>query len=109
MAESLIRFGCVAPRCVATKRSRLPAVAFVRGRPPAPTDARTKSAESQSTRQLFRGGGPTLAEGCSLLDGPAREPQRHSGVAGCFLSELHARGEAQLAVDVGEVGLHGAS
>jgi len=32
-----------------------------------------------------------------------------SGVAGCFLGELHARGEAEFGVDVGEVGLHGAS
>ena len=31
-----------------------------------------------------------------------------SGVAGCLLSELHARGESQFGVDVGEVGLHGA-
>ena len=31
-----------------------------------------------------------------------------SGVAGCFLSELHARGQAEFGVDVGEVGLHGA-
>ena len=31
-----------------------------------------------------------------------------SGVAGCFLDQLHARGEAEFGVDVGEVGLHGA-
>jgi hypothetical protein len=30
------------------------------------------------------------------------------GVAGCFLDELHAAGEAEFGVDVGEVGLHGA-
>ena len=30
------------------------------------------------------------------------------GVAGCFLDELHAGGQAELGVDVGEVGLHGA-
>jgi hypothetical protein len=29
-------------------------------------------------------------------------------VAGCFLNELHARGEAEFGVDVGEAGLHGA-
>lgn len=31
-----------------------------------------------------------------------------SGVAGGFLGELYAGGEAELGVDVGEVGLHGA-
>jgi hypothetical protein len=31
-----------------------------------------------------------------------------SGVAGGFLGELHARSQAELGVDVGEVGLHGA-
>ena len=31
-----------------------------------------------------------------------------SGMAGRFLGELHARGQPQLGVDVGEVGLHGA-
>src|SRR5271156_5617239 len=31
-----------------------------------------------------------------------------SGVAGCFLDELHPRAEAEFGVDVGEVGLHGA-
>jgi ATP-dependent Clp protease ATP-binding subunit ClpC len=31
-----------------------------------------------------------------------------SDVAGCFLDELHARGQAEFGVDVGEVGLHGA-
>ena len=31
-----------------------------------------------------------------------------SVVAGCFLDELHAGGEAEFGVDVGEVGLHGA-
>jgi hypothetical protein len=30
---------------------------------------------------------------------------RGSDVAGCFLSELHAGGEAQFGVDVGEMGL----
>ena len=30
-----------------------------------------------------------------------------SGVARCFLGKLHARGEAEFGVDVGEVGLHG--
>jgi hypothetical protein len=56
--------------------------------------------------------GPALAEGCSLLDatgphgcGSARGLSR---MAGRFLGELHARGEAELGVDVGEVGLHGA-
>lgn len=34
--------------------------------------------------------------------------QYRSRVAGCFLDELDARGEAQLGVDVGEVGFHGA-
>jgi hypothetical protein len=29
-------------------------------------------------------------------------------MAGCFLGELHARGEAEFGVDVREVGLHGA-
>jgi len=33
--------------------------------------------------------------------------QRRSGVASRFLNELHARAEAELGVDVGEVGLHG--
>jgi hypothetical protein len=33
---------------------------------------------------------------------------RRSGVAGCFLSELHARVESEFGVGVGEVGLHGA-
>src|SRR4029077_19891957 len=34
---------------------------------------------------------------------------RHlSAVSGCFLRELHAGGEAEFGVDVGEVGLHGA-
>jgi hypothetical protein len=34
---------------------------------------------------------------------------RHqSGVPGCFLDELHARGHPKLGVDVGEVGLYGA-
>ena len=34
---------------------------------------------------------------------------RHrSAVAGCFLGELHAGGESEFGVDVGEVGLHGA-
>jgi hypothetical protein len=32
--------------------------------------------------------------------------RRRSGVAGCFLDELHARGQAKFGVDVGEVGLH---
>jgi hypothetical protein len=31
-----------------------------------------------------------------------------SAVPGCFLRELHARGESEFGVDVGEVGLHGA-
>ena len=31
-----------------------------------------------------------------------------SGVAGRFLGELHAGGQPELGVDVGEVGLHGA-
>ena len=31
-----------------------------------------------------------------------------SGVAGCFLDELHTRGQTEFGVDVGEVGLHGA-
>ena len=31
-----------------------------------------------------------------------------SAVPGCFLSELHAGGESEFGVDVGEVGLHGA-
>src|SRR4029077_20207751 len=31
-----------------------------------------------------------------------------SAVAGCFLDELHARGQAEFGVDAGEVGLHGA-
>jgi len=31
-----------------------------------------------------------------------------SGVSGCFLRELHAGGDAEFGVDVGEVGLHGA-
>jgi hypothetical protein len=31
-----------------------------------------------------------------------------SGVAGRLLGELHARGEPEFGVDVGEVGLHGA-
>jgi len=31
-----------------------------------------------------------------------------SGVASYFLREMHARGEAEFGVDVGEVGLHGA-
>ncbi len=31
-----------------------------------------------------------------------------SSVAGCFLDELHARGQAEFGVNVGEVGLHGA-
>ena len=42
---------------------------------------------------------------------PAREDQEQfhfSGVLGCFLGELHARGQAELGVDVGEVRLHGA-
>jgi hypothetical protein len=30
------------------------------------------------------------------------------GVAGCFLDELYAAGEAEFGVDVGEVGLDGA-
>ncbi len=34
--------------------------------------------------------------------------RQRSGVAGCFLDELHPRGEAEFGVDVGEVGLHGA-
>jgi hypothetical protein len=29
-------------------------------------------------------------------------------VAGCYLDELHAGGEPEFGVDVGEVGLHGA-
>lgn len=33
--------------------------------------------------------------------------QCESGVAGCFLRELHAGAEAEFGVDVGEVGLHG--
>jgi len=33
---------------------------------------------------------------------------RGLGVAGCLLDELHAAGEAEFGVDVGEVGLHGA-
>jgi hypothetical protein len=35
-------------------------------------------------------------------------PPEGLGVAGCFLDELHARGESEFGVDVGEVGLHGA-
>ena len=31
-----------------------------------------------------------------------------SGVAGCFLGELHPGAQAEFGVDVGEVGLHGA-
>lgn len=37
-------------------------------------------------------------------------PVRHeagSAVPGCFLSELHAGGESEFGVNVGEVGLHG--
>ena len=34
--------------------------------------------------------------------------RQRSGVAGCFLDELYAAGEAEFGVDVGEVGLHGA-
>ena len=33
---------------------------------------------------------------------------QRSGVAGGFLDELYAAGEAEFGVDVGEVGLHGA-
>src|ERR1700730_7750699 len=29
-------------------------------------------------------------------------------VVGCFLGQLHSRGEAEFVVDMGEVGLHGA-
>jgi hypothetical protein len=35
-------------------------------------------------------------------------PRQRSGVAGCFLNELHAGGQAKFGVDVGQVGLHGA-
>jgi hypothetical protein len=31
-----------------------------------------------------------------------------SAMAGCFLRELHAGGEPEFGVDVGEMGLHGA-
>jgi hypothetical protein len=34
--------------------------------------------------------------------------QAGSAVTGCFLRELHAGGESEFGVDVGEVGLHGA-
>ena len=37
-----------------------------------------------------------------------RASSSRSTVAGCLLNELHARGQAKLGVDVGEVGLHGA-
>jgi hypothetical protein len=33
---------------------------------------------------------------------------RRLRAAGCFLSELYAGGKAELGVDVGEMGLHGA-
>src|SRR5262249_44382858 len=39
--------------------------------------------------------------------GPGSSPRR-SGMASSLLNELHARGEAEFGVDVGEVGLHGA-
>ena len=39
---------------------------------------------------------------------PGHFATRWSGVAGCFLDELYAGGEAEFGVDVGEVGLHGA-
>jgi len=38
----------------------------------------------------------------------AASPQQRSSVPGCLLGELHARGEAEFGVDVGEMGLHGA-
>jgi hypothetical protein len=42
--------------------------------------------------------------------GAASEPlsRLSSSVAGCFLGELHPGGEAELGLDVGQVGLHGA-
>jgi hypothetical protein len=49
----------------------------------------------------------------SPVFGQTRFDPRHcrtggSGVAGCFLGELHARSQPKLGVGVGEVGLHGA-
>ncbi len=42
------------------------------------------------------------------MTGPDRNGSRGSGVAGGLLGELDSGGEAELGVDVGEVGLHGA-
>jgi hypothetical protein len=39
---------------------------------------------------------------------PRRPVSASSGVAGCFLDELYTRGQPELGVDVGEVGLHSA-
>ncbi len=47
-------------------------------------------------------------DGASIPPVPTMGAALVSGVAGCFLGELHARGEAEFGVDVGEVGLHGA-
>ncbi len=52
----------------------------------------------------------------AALSGPRRQIRPHGDAlgtqglraAGCFLGELHARGQAQLGVDVGEVSLHSA-
>ena len=50
---------------------------------------------------------PFLRNGIGGLALPRFSRQR-SGVAGCFLDELYAAGEAEFGEDVGEVGLHGA-
>ena len=66
-----------------------------------PNRTRTPRAETRRREPLrSRGGRPARVDSghCVLL----------SDVAGCFLDELHAGGEAEFGVDVGEVGLHGA-
>ena len=76
---------------------------------PTPTTKSTRPEQNSNTPVETRRREPLRSR-----SGPARVDRGRcthsfgSGVAGCFLSELHARGEAELRVDVGEVGLHGA-
>jgi hypothetical protein len=69
-------------------------------------------------RWLRRSAGLSISE-VARSENCARQTPRHSpiacaarwrcwsGVAGCFLDELHARGDPEFGVDVAEVGLHG--
>jgi hypothetical protein len=73
----------------------------------------TPHADRQTTRypsilHTFPSTGHMHGEGALKPPDGAASKRLSSAVPGCFLSELHPRGQAEFGVDVGEVGLHGA-